>query len=292
MGRLRRLDSELVRRKLADSRTRAAELIRAGVVYVDGEPVLKPARQLDPAQAVVVKDEYDPGYASRGAWKLRGALDILKELLGDAAPKVSGRVCLDAGASTGGFTDVLLREGAEKIYAIDVGYGQLIWRLRSDLHVEVHDRTNIRYLTAGDLEPAPTLIVSDLSFISLTLVIPALVEVAAPAAEYLLMVKPQFEVGRENVGRGGVVTDPAQHAAAVTKVADCALDNGLEVLQMAESVLPGPAGNIEYFLYLRKGDLLGRDVPKGANPMTDSEITARIGEMVAMRPTGSLGGRR
>ena len=169
--KLRRIDSELVRRGLAKSRGAAAQMIEDGRVKLDGEVVLKPARQMDPAQAIVVEESDDPEYVSRGAHKLAGALDAL----GDKAPLIEGRRALDAGASTGGFTDVLLRRGAASVVAVDVGYGQLAWKLQSDPRVEVHDRTNVRTLDPATVAPAPDLVVGDMSFISLTLVLPPLV---------------------------------------------------------------------------------------------------------------------
>ena len=190
--KLRRIDSELVRRGLAKSRSAAAQMIEDGRVKLDGQVVLKPARQMDPAQAIIVEESDDPEYVSRGAHKLAGALDTL----GEKAPLIEGRRALDAGASTGGFTDVLLRRGAASVVAVDVGYGQLAWKLQSDPRVEVHDRTNVRTLDPASVAPAPDIVVGDMSFISLTLVLPALVAAAAPDADFLLMVKPQFEIGR------------------------------------------------------------------------------------------------
>lgn len=247
--RLRRIDSELVRRGLTRSRTQARELIEAGRVRLDGEVVTKPARQMDPAQAIVLEEQPEDEYVSRGARKLAGALDAL----GDSAPLIRGRRCLDAGASTGGFTDVLLRRGAACVVAVDVGYGQLAWSLRSDARVEVHDRTNVRTLEPGDVAPAPGLVVGDLSFISLSLVLPPLVRVAQEHADFLLMVKPQFEIGRDRLGHGGVVRDPAQHVETVESVARTALDLGLDIHAVEASPLPGPSGNVEYFLAMRSG---------------------------------------
>ncbi|MBM7825324.1 23S rRNA (cytidine1920-2'-O)/16S rRNA (cytidine1409-2'-O)-methyltransferase [Arcanobacterium pluranimalium] len=248
MAKLIRIDAELVRRGLAKSRAEATQLIQAGNVWVDGAEVTKPARQIDPAQAVVVKAIDPDNYASRGAYKLLGAL----EYLGDRAPRIAGRRVLDAGASTGGFTDVLLRRGAQSVVAVDVGYGQLLWRLREDKRVEVLERTNVRTLEPELVAPAPTLVVSDLSFISLTLVIPALVRVSSDDAEFLLMVKPQFEVGKERLGAGGVVRDPQLHIESVMSVAQAAIDASLQIIDVAPSPLPGPAGNVEYFLYMSK----------------------------------------
>lgn len=248
MVRRVRLDAELVRRGLARSRGEASEMIAAGRVTVDGQEATKPSRQVDPAQAVELGPvSQGDNWASRGAHKLLGALEIL----GESAPRIAGVRALDAGASTGGFTDVLLARGAASVVAVDVGYGQLDWRLRQDPRVQVLDRTNVRYLRPEDVAPAPALVVSDLSFISLTLVMAALRQVAAPDADFLLMVKPQFEVGRERLGSGGVVRDPALHEEAVAGVIAAAAAEGLSCHAVAASPLPGPAGNVEYFVALR-----------------------------------------
>jgi 23S rRNA (cytidine1920-2'-O)/16S rRNA (cytidine1409-2'-O)-methyltransferase len=200
----RRLDAELVRRGLARSREQAVELIVAGRVTVGGQAAGKAATQVETSAAIVVAEaaDGDEDYASRGGHKLAGALAAF----GPRGLTVEGRRCLDAGASTGGFTDVLLRAGARSVVAVDVGYGQLVWRLQTDPRVVVVDRTNVRELTLEQIGGDPAeLIVGDLSFISLTLVLPALVRCAAPGADLALMVKPQFEVGRERLGSGGVV---------------------------------------------------------------------------------------
>ncbi|QTG74681.1 TlyA family RNA methyltransferase [Trueperella pecoris] len=249
MARLIRVDAELVRRRLARSRGEAGDLIHAGRVLLDGIAVTKPARQMDPAQALLVTEGERDDYASRGAHKLIGALDYL----GDRAPVIKGVRALDAGASTGGFTDVLLRRGAKEVLAVDVGYGQLAWRLREDPRVIVMERTNVRTLEPKDVAPAPDLVVGDLSFISLTLVIPALVRCASASADFLLMVKPQFEIGKDRLGAGGVVRDPAQHVETVLKVAQSARREGLAIQAVAPSPLPGPAGNVEYFLHMLAG---------------------------------------
>lgn len=275
--KLRRIDSELVRRGLARSRTHAQELIAAGLVFLDGEVVTKPARQMDPAQAIVLHEIAGEDYASRGGHKLAGALDALE----DKAPVVESRYCLDAGASTGGFTDVLLRRGAAHVVAVDVGYGQLAWRLRQDPRVEARDRTNVRTLKAGDVDPPPQLVVGDLSFISLTLVLPALVDVAAPDADFLLMVKPQFEVGKERLGHRGVVRDPAQHVETVTAVAQCALQHGLDIAAVQASPLPGPSGNVEYFLHMRA---------KHPHPIPVDTLPHAVVEAVRQGPVGEWEG--
>lgn len=202
---------------------------------------------VDDAAPVLVEDDADdPGYASRGGWKLDGALDRLN------GPEIAGRLCLDAGASTGGFTDVLLRRGARAVTCVDVGYGLLDWRLRTDDRVTAIDRTNVRLMQPTDLPYAPDVIVADLSFISLRLVLPALVACAAEGADLLPMVKPQFEVGKESVGAGGVVRDPEQRAEAVRRIAAAAYDLGWGTRGVAASPLPGPSGNVEFFLWLRR----------------------------------------
>lgn len=244
----RRLDAELVRRKLARSREHAATLVADGRVRVGGMTATKPATTVDPAVALLVT-ELPSGeeYVSRGGHKLAGALDVFAK----DGLDVAGRRCLDAGASTGGFTDVLLRRGAREVVAVDVGYGQLAWSLRSDERVDVHDRTNVRDLTLQTVGEPVDVVVGDLSFISLRLVLPALKAVATDPADFVLMVKPQFEVGKERVGKGGVVRDPALRKEAVHGVAQTAADAGLGVAGVTSSPLPGPSGNVEYFLWLR-----------------------------------------
>jgi 23S rRNA (cytidine1920-2'-O)/16S rRNA (cytidine1409-2'-O)-methyltransferase len=265
VARLRRLDAELVRRGLARSRQHAEELVTTGRVSVAGRTASKPATQVDPAVAIVVTvDDADPGYASRGGHKLAGALD---RFAADGLA-VTGRQCLDAGASTGGFTDVLLRRGAGHVVAADVGYGQLVWALRTDPRVTVLDRTNVRELTADQLPYRPDLIVADLSFISLTLVLAPLLGCAAPDPDLVVMVKPQFEVGRERLGAGGVVRDPDLRAEAVGTVAAAAVGLGLGVRGVVASPLPGPSGNVEYFLWLRPG----------AGPLDPERLAAAVAE--------------
>lgn len=248
MSRRLRLDAELVRRGLARSREQAADLISAGRVAVAGQTAAKPATQVTTDAAIMVGEPADgePDYVSRGGRKLAGALTAFPGL------KVAGRRCLDAGASTGGFTDVLLRSGAAHVVAADVGYGQLAWSLRTDPRVTVLDRVNVRNVTPEQVAPPPDLVVADLSFISLTLVLPALVACATPGADFMLMVKPQFEVGKDQT-HGGVVVEPELRASAVAGVAAAAEKVGLGVLGVTASPLPGPAGNVEYFLWLRSG---------------------------------------
>ncbi|MFI2239768.1 TlyA family RNA methyltransferase [Streptomyces chrestomyceticus] len=247
----RRLDAELVRRKLARSREHASQLIAAGRVTVGGTTATKSATQVETSAALVVRDDdSDPDYVSRGGHKLAGALAAFEPL----GLKVTGRRALDAGASTGGFTDVLLRAGAGHVVAVDVGYGQLAWSLQSDDRVTVKDRTNVRELTLEQIDGEPVdLVVGDLSFIPLGLVLPALVRCAAPGADLVLMVKPQFEVGKERLGSGGVVRSAELRAEAVRGVAERAAALGLGVAGVTASPLPGPSGNVEYFLWLRAG---------------------------------------
>ncbi|MGO1510517.1 MAG: TlyA family RNA methyltransferase [Actinomycetaceae bacterium] len=279
MARLVRIDAELVRRRLARSRQHAAELLAAHRVTLDGESVVKPARQVDPAQAIVVRESGEvDDYVSRGAHKLAGALDALAARGTPIDP--TGRRCLDAGASTGGFTDVLLRRGAAGVVAVDVGYGQLAWSLRTDPRVTVLERTNVRTLDPEAVAPAPDLVVGDLSFISLGLVLPALRAASAPDADLLLMVKPQFEVGREALGQGGVVRDAEQRADAVVAVAASAAEQGLDTWAITASPLPGPAGNVEYFIALRAG---------AAAPLTGDALVAEARTAVAEGPAGKDG---
>lgn len=245
-----RLDAELVRRGLARSREQASDLIAAGRVRVAGGVASKPATGVTTDVAIVVTEDPDrPDYVSRGGHKLAGALAAFEPL----GLEVAGRRCLDAGASTGGFTDVLLRHGAAEVVAVDVGYGQLAWSLRSDARVRVLDRQNVRELTSATIEGPVDLVVGDLSFISLSLVLDALLGVTRPDGDLALMVKPQFEVGKDRVGRGGVVRDPALRAEAVSAIATAAADRGWGARAVTVSPLPGPSGNVEFFLWLRAG---------------------------------------
>jgi 23S rRNA (cytidine1920-2'-O)/16S rRNA (cytidine1409-2'-O)-methyltransferase len=258
-----RLDAELVRRGLARSREQAAELVTAGLVKVSGQQAAKPATQVTRDAPITVSESAEQGYVSRGGYKLAGALEAFADL------RPAGRRCLDAGASTGGFTDVLLRAGAAHVVAADVGYGQLAWSLQTDPRVTVLDRVNVRELKPEQLgQERPDLVVGDLSFISLTLVLPALTECAAPGADFLLMVKPQFEVGKGRVGAGGVVRDTTARSDAVKSVCSAGGQLGLGVLGVTASPLPGPAGNVEYFVWFRAG----------APPLDETELRRAIEE--------------
>jgi 23S rRNA (cytidine1920-2'-O)/16S rRNA (cytidine1409-2'-O)-methyltransferase len=245
-----RLDAELVRRGLARSREHASELVAAGRVSIAGMVARKPATTVELSAPVVVADDVaDPGWASRGAQKLLGALAAFEP----QGLIVDNRRCLDAGASTGGFTDVLLRRGAREVVAVDVGYGQLAWRLRTDERVTVHDRTNVRALSPEVIGAKVDLVVADLSFISLRLVLPAFRACAEEDADFLPMVKPQFEVGKDRIGSGGVVRDPNLRAEVVLDFVRCAAESGLGLRGVVASPLPGPSGNVEYFVWLRAG---------------------------------------
>ncbi len=222
------------------------ELIAAGQVKVGGQTAHKPATGVDPATPLVVTANPTVGYVSRGGFKLAGALDAL-------GFDPAGARALDAGASTGGFTDVLLRRGAASVIAVDVGYGQLAWSLRSDPRVTVLDRTNVRHLSADAVGGAVDVVVADLSFIPLHLVLPALASCVQPDGCLIVMVKPQFEVGRERLPAGGVVRDPTHRLAAVAGVAAAGQELGLGVRGVTASPLPGPSGNVEYFLWLARG---------------------------------------
>ena len=261
MARRARLDAELVRRGLARSREHAAELVAAGLVRVAGSVATKPATAVEPATPLLVDAQRGPAYASRGGHKLAGALDAF-------GYDPAGRRALDAGASTGGFTDVLLQRGAAHVVAVDVGYGQLAWSLQSDERVTVVDRTTVRSLTLDQVGEPVDLVVADLSFIPLGLVLPALVACCRPGADLLPMVKPQFEVGKERLPAGGVVRDPALRADAVRGVARQASTLGLGVRGVTASPLPGPSGNVEFFLWLQQG----------APPLDDADLARAVAE--------------
>ena len=245
-----RLDTLLAERGLFESRSRAAASVMAGEVRLggNGERAQKPGQLVDPQIAVAVDER--PRFVSRGGVKLANALATL-------GLDPAGRRCLDVGASTGGFTDCLLQAGAAHVVALDVAYGELDWRLRNDERVTVLERANARALAAAALPYAPDLVVVDVSFISLTKVLPAVLACVAPRHDVLAMVKPQFEVGRGNVGKGGVVRDPDQRRAALVAVAAAARAQGAAVLGFASSGLPGPKGNLESFVWLAEAGRAG-----------------------------------
>jgi len=256
-----RLDQELTRRGLARSRTEAARLIAAGLVSSAGQVLGKASMNVTEETELSVAESGITEFVSRAGHKLRGALDAFPEVT------VTGKRCLDAGASTGGFTDVLLRAGAREVAAVDVGHGQLVQELREDPRVQVFEGVNVRYLTPDGIGGEAALTVADLSFISLTLVMKPLAACTHAGGDLVLMVKPQFEVGRERLSRTGVVTSTEQRREAVGRVAQSAVDAGLELRGLAESPLPGQDGNHEYFLWLARPDgadavPAGTDVPK------------------------------
>jgi 23S rRNA (cytidine1920-2'-O)/16S rRNA (cytidine1409-2'-O)-methyltransferase len=258
----RRLDTLLAERGLFESRSRAAAAVIAGDVRVGGQPAQKPGQLVADEADVAVTEP--PPFVSRGGVKLANALDAF-------GIDPSGRRALDVGASTGGFTDCLLQRGAAAVVTYDVAYGELDWRLRNDERVTVIERHNARALEAAELPFAPDLIVADVSFISLTKVLPAVVAAAAPRFDLLAMVKPQFEVGREQIGKGGVVRSPDDRRGALLKVGEHAIQTlGASVLGFASSGLPGPAGNLETFVWIAEP---GRD---GA--LEDLEAAARRAE--------------
>ena len=268
-----RLDAELVRRKIARSREQAQTWIKEGKVIVGGFPAAKPATVVEPDVSIKVDVAEEDEWASRGAHKLLSAL----EAFGPQGLDVAGKVALDAGASTGGFTDVLLKRGAREVIAVDVGYGQLIWRLQNDPRVRVLDRTNIRNLTLEQIGQPADLMVGDLSFISLKLVLPAIADCLAPGADLLPMVKPQFEVGKDRLGHGGVVRSNELRAEVTADVAAYAQSLGLSVKGVTASGLPGPSGNVEYFLWLVKDG--------GAGALDAAALRAMVDTAVEEGPT-------
>jgi 23S rRNA (cytidine1920-2'-O)/16S rRNA (cytidine1409-2'-O)-methyltransferase len=268
VARRARVDAELVRRGLARSRQQAAELIGAGRVSIDGMPAAKPATAIAVSAALTVEDADERGWVSRGAHKLIGALDAF-------GLDVTGRRCLDAGASTGGFTEVLLDRGVGHVVAVDVGYGQLAWSLRTDPRVTVMERTNVRELTAAAIGGAVDLVVADLSFISLATVLPALTSSASADADIVPMVKPQFEVGKDRVGAGGVVSGPTLRTEAVLAVAHRAAGLNWHTVAVTASPLPGPSGNVEYFLRLRA---------RSDSPLAGEALERAVAEAVEQGP--------
>jgi 23S rRNA (cytidine1920-2'-O)/16S rRNA (cytidine1409-2'-O)-methyltransferase len=265
----------MVRRGVASSRSEARTAIQAGTVLVAGRPVLKAAALVGAHEPIVLSAPGRP-FVSRGGEKLAAALARFDV-------SVAGRVCLDAGASTGGFTDCLLAHGASRVIAVDVGYGQLDWRLREDPRVTVLERTNVRDLRPEDLPAPPEVETADLSFISLRLAVPVLARCAAPGADVVLLVKPQFEVGRLEVGRGGVVTDAAGWERAIGSVIASCRDHGLAPLDAMTSPLLGPAGNVEFLLHARSNRVPG-PAPSPEQPRTlEDLVVAAIRDGLELR---------
>ena len=243
----KRLDQLLVERGLAPTRQKAQAMIMAGNVLVNDHPADKAGSQVPVNAAIITRDACP--YASRGGLKLEGGLDAFHL-------DVSGMVCLDVGASTGGFTDCLLARGARRVFAVDVGYGQLAWKLRQDPRVVVIERTNIRHMAADALPCPVDLVTIDASFISLKIVMPAVIGFMKPEAVILALIKPQFEVGKGQVGKGGVVRDPDQHRAVIDDLSRWAKTQGLWCAEAVVSPITGPKGNVEFF------NLFGLDFSK------------------------------
>lgn len=259
-----RIDQLLVQRGLADSRTKAQAMVMAGVVLVNEQRINKPS-DLIPADAEIrIKGGDDPAsrYVGRGGLKLEAALLEFQI-------KIEGLICLDIGASTGGFTDCLLQHGARKVVSIDVGHNQIDWRLRTDPRVEVREGVNARYLTKADFDTTFDIIVMDVSFISATKVLPAIVPLLTDAGQLITLIKPQFEVGRGEVGKGGIVRDPQQHARVIDEVNAAARELGLDVKGVIESPIQGADGNVEFLALYEK-----RVPAAGSSPLPDLELIA------------------
>ena len=239
-----RLDVLLTARNLASSRERAKRLIMTGAVLVNGQKIDKAGTMVpEDAQIRILGD--DLPYVSRGGWKLEKAIRTFGIVLVD-------RIAMDIGASTGGFTDCMLQNGASKVYAIDVGYGQLAWKLRTDERVINMERTNIRYVTADQLADVPEFASIDVAFISLTKVLPVVYQLLSGQGECIALIKPQFEAGRENVGKKGVVKEPAIHLEVIRRILPFAMETGFSVLDLTFSPVKGPEGNIEYLAWFKK----------------------------------------
>jgi 23S rRNA (cytidine1920-2'-O)/16S rRNA (cytidine1409-2'-O)-methyltransferase len=270
----RRLDVEMVRRGLAGTRSEASLAIRSGTVTVAGRPAAKSGMLVAPDEAIAVAAPARR-FVSRGGEKLEAALDRF-------GVDPAGRDAMDAGASTGGFTDCLLARGAARVLAVDVGYGQLDWRLREDPRVVVMERTNVRSLGPEDLPFVPDLLTADLSFISLRLVLPGLGQLAAETSDLVLLVKPQFEAGRELIGPRGVVSDPAIWGSVLRSVAGASGDTGFVVRGLAPSPLLGPAGNVEFLLHARRPPKPEVESTDGLDRM----IADAVGEGESVRGAG------
>lgn len=242
----KRLDCMVLERGYAESREKARAMIMAGIVYVNDQKADKPGTDYPAGVSIEIRGKKLP-YVSRGGLKLEKAMEVFPIVL-------TGKTTMDVGASTGGFTDCMLQNGAKKVYSVDVGYGQLAWKLRTDPRVVSLERTNARYLTAEKVPEPIDFFSVDVSFISLRLILPAVRALAAENGEGVCLIKPQFEAGREKVGKKGVVRDRGVHGEVIREIADFALENGFSVLGLTFSPVKGPEGNIEYLIYLRKSE--------------------------------------
>ena len=241
-----RLDVLMVNNGLAASRELAKAYIMAGDVYVDGNKEDKAGTKVDVNANIELRGKVMP-YVSRGGYKLEKAMEVFPVT-------IEGKICMDIGSSTGGFTDCMLQNGAKKVYSIDVGYGQLAWKLRNDPRVVNLERTNMRKVTREQVPDEIDFFSVDVSFISLKLILPVARQLMSENAQAVCLIKPQFEAGREKVGKKGVVRDPAVHVEVVRKIFDFCLENGFDVLNLDYSPIKGPEGNIEYLIHLRKSD--------------------------------------
>ncbi len=249
MSDRKRLDVLLTERGMASSREKAKVMIMEGLVYVDGVKEDKAGSQFSPECLIEYRGE-KPKYVSRGGLKLEKAID-------EFGISLEGLICMDIGASTGGFTDCMLQNGAKKVYSIDVGYGQLAWSLRSDERVVCMEKTNFRYLTRDDIADRPGFASVDVSFISLSKILPAAADILSDGAKMVCLIKPQFEAGREKVGKKGVVRDPSVHQEVIEACLGYAKDNGFNIAGLTYSPIKGPEGNIEYLMYLCREDAAG-----------------------------------
>lgn len=239
-----RLDVLLVKKGLASSREKAKAIIMSGIVFVDGQREDKAGSTFDEKQQIIIKGK-TLKYVSRGGLKLEKAMN-------NFGISLEGKVCMDVGASTGGFTDCMLQNGAIKVYSVDVGHGQLDWKLRNDERVVCMERTNMRYMTEDDIEEKASFVSIDVSFISLTKILPAVSRILETEGQVVALIKPQFEAGREKVGKKGVVRDPKVHEEVIEKICDFASSNGFLLLHLDYSPIKGPEGNIEYLLHMQK----------------------------------------
>ena len=241
-----RLDAELPKRGLVPSREKGRALIMAGQVYVNGQKAIKAGLFIEDSDIIEVRENRNP-YVSRGGLKLEKAV-------GQFGLVLEGKICIDVGASTGGFTDCMLQNGAVKVYAVDVGYGQLAWKLRSDERVVVLERTNFRYATEEQIPEKADFASVDVSFISLRIILPVLRDFLKEDGEAVCLIKPQFEAGKENVGKKGVVRDESVHIRVVKEITEFASQNGFQVKGLTFSPVKGPEGNIEYLMYMMKSE--------------------------------------